>query len=350
MTDITTVDPRFRIHQGWLKLLTNYAFNTSSYRVEYQKLLQQYPEQANDINYVLQVHQDIINKTGKVPSIRSAAGLDPLTFGCFSVATHTAESLLDVLKVFEAYFIYVAGQLDLVLKVSDQYVDLFLLDNSDPTSYRSTSLGIALVISIILETLKIVNHNQSIACELFVRKIEIPNEEVEHFKQRYNCRHIHKGGVRKIRFQRHELDIKNPNYCRDTYECNIAAVRKVAYKLRTNDVRQQIFAIFDQQKSLADITLNHVAHEMLTTPRTLSRRLSQVDTTFKNLLQLYRMQKALLLLSDPDVNNTEVAYQLGFSELSSFSRAFKLWTGESPSDFREKSLKQYDAINKALLY
>lgn len=350
MTDNSTIDPRFRIHPGWLNLLTSYAFDTFTYPKDYQTLLQQheYREQANDINYVLQVHQDIIDKSGQVTSIKSASYLSPLTFGCFSIATHTAESLLDVVRVFEAYFPYIAGQLDLVLNVSEQYVDLFLLDNSDPTSYRSTSLGITLVISTILESIKVVNNGESVDCELFVTKVEIPNKEVEYFKQRYNCRNVHIGGVRKIRFLRHDLEVKNPNYCRETFECNIDAVRKVVHKLRTNDVRQQIFAIFEQQKSLADITLKHVANEMLTTSRTLSRRLSQLDTTFKDLLQLYRMQKALMLLSEPDVSNTEIAYQLGFSELSSFSRAFKIWTGEAPSDFRQNSLNQYDDINKTL--
>jgi len=35
---------------------------------------------------------------------------------------------------------------------------------------------------------------------------------------------------------------------------------------------------------------------------------------------------------------SEVAFLLGFSEISSFSRAFRSWTGESPSHYRERIL------------
>jgi len=127
MIEKTSVDPRFRIHSGWLNLLTSYAFDISAYQADYQQLLQSKNEEANDINFVLQVHQDIIEKTGQITSVRSASYLTPLTFGCFSIATHTAETLLDVVKVYEAYFPYIAGQLDPVLYITDQYVDLFCL-------------------------------------------------------------------------------------------------------------------------------------------------------------------------------------------------------------------------------
>ena len=43
-------------------------------------------------------------------------------------------------------------------------------------------------------------------------------------------------------------------------------------------------------------------------------------------------------------DKTEVAYLLGFSDCSNFSRAFHRWTGQSPSDFRDKSKAEIYAV------
>jgi len=68
--------------------------------------------------------------------------------------------------------------------------------------------------------------------------------------------------------------------------------------------------------------------------RTLQRRLDEHGLTFKGLRETTRRELALDYLRDSSRSVNEVAYLLGFSELSNFSRAFKRWTGRTPSAFR----------------
>ena len=72
--------------------------------------------------------------------------------------------------------------------------------------------------------------------------------------------------------------------------------------------------------------------------RTLHRMLKNEGTSFRELLDQLRKERAVALLADQRCSVAEVGFLLGFAELSSFSRAFKRWTGKSPAVFRAQTL------------
>lgn len=78
-----------------------------------------------------------------------------------------------------------------------------------------------------------------------------------------------------------------------------------------------------------------VARALGVSPRTLARRLSAEGTGFRALLDDARAELARHWLADPTLAIYEVAFLLGYGEASAFHRAFKRWTGESPSTWRE---------------
>ena len=77
-----------------------------------------------------------------------------------------------------------------------------------------------------------------------------------------------------------------------------------------------------------------IAETLFMSERTLQRRLQENKTTFKILVNKVRLDLADKYLRDSSLSLTEIAYMLGFSEMSAFSRAFKRWSGQSPSDYR----------------
>ncbi|WP_176300147.1 AraC family transcriptional regulator [Burkholderia vietnamiensis] len=81
-------------------------------------------------------------------------------------------------------------------------------------------------------------------------------------------------------------------------------------------------------------SLDDIARLMNTSPRTLKRRLQEEGTTFRTLLAEARGAMAEALLGDAHLPLTEVAERLGFSDLSSFSQAFKRWYGVPPGAYR----------------
>ena len=78
-----------------------------------------------------------------------------------------------------------------------------------------------------------------------------------------------------------------------------------------------------------------MARELGMSRQTLYRRLKAEGTTFEELLDAKRRQLAVRYLAVDRNSVKAAAYKLGFSDPAAFSRAFKRWTGSSPSLFRE---------------
>jgi len=97
----------------------------------------------------------------------------------------------------------------------------------------------------------------------------------------------------------------------------------------------QVQSIIANEFRGGDPSLERVADELTLTPRTLQRKLHELGTSHNELLDQMRRQLAMRYLREPEMAICEVAYLLGFSEASSFHRAFKRWTGVTPKDFRE---------------
>ncbi|NUU76860.1 AraC family transcriptional regulator [Paenibacillus xylanilyticus] len=79
-----------------------------------------------------------------------------------------------------------------------------------------------------------------------------------------------------------------------------------------------------------------VAKELGVSHRTLQRRLTEENTSFKQLLTLARHEQAREYLSDPSLDIKEVAFLVGYEDQNSFYRAFRGWEGETPSNWRLK--------------
>lgn len=79
-----------------------------------------------------------------------------------------------------------------------------------------------------------------------------------------------------------------------------------------------------------------VAEALHISVRTLQRGLREEGTTYTRILDSTRKDLALAYVRDPAYTLAEITYLLGFSDTSSFSRAFRRWAGVSPLAYRER--------------
>lgn len=97
-------------------------------------------------------------------------------------------------------------------------------------------------------------------------------------------------------------------------------------------VREHIATLFDRGERP---TRARVAQKLKLTERTLQRRLAEDGTTFREVSEEVRRDRACVLLRDPDLRVADVAYAVGYDDVTSFTKAFRRWTGQSPTAFRE---------------
>ncbi|KXT80418.1 helix-turn-helix domain-containing protein [Streptococcus oralis] len=86
--------------------------------------------------------------------------------------------------------------------------------------------------------------------------------------------------------------------------------------------------------------IEDIAASLGISSRTLQRNLTAEGTKFNQ--ELHNVQKLLAFsyFKQPEISTDEVAYLLGYAEVSSFSRAFKKWTGQTITAYREGQAKQ----------
>ena len=97
-------------------------------------------------------------------------------------------------------------------------------------------------------------------------------------------------------------------------------------------VRAEIY----RQLAGGEPSLESVAQALGLTGRALSKRLTAQSLRFPDMLDSLRKTLAELYMQDQSLSLTDIALLLGFSESSSFSRAFRRWRGVSPNQYRRR--------------
>jgi AraC-like DNA-binding protein len=101
----------------------------------------------------------------------------------------------------------------------------------------------------------------------------------------------------------------------------------------TIKVRQEIVRLCHEDTP----TLVKVASNLFLTPRTLQRHLADEGLRFQPLLDETRLRLAEQYLNEGQLQLTDIAELLGYSDQSALTRAFKRWTGNTPKDIRKNN-------------
>src|SRR5690606_24299371 len=112
---------------------------------------------------------------------------------------------------------------------------------------------------------------------------------------------------------------------------HVTGVQTCALPIWTGRIRGLIGRDFS--KPMPDF--DWIAQELHTSPQTLRRRLKQESTSFQEIKDLLRRDMAIYYLSHQELPINDIAERVGFTEPSTFHRAFKKWTGVTPGAWRE---------------
>jgi len=102
----------------------------------------------------------------------------------------------------------------------------------------------------------------------------------------------------------------------------------------SGEVLDMVRRLIDEELPAGTATMRTVAGRLRVSERTLRRRLREHGTSYEEVLDALRRERALAAVIDPDRTVLEISASLGFSEVSAFYRAFKRWTQSTVSSYR----------------
>lgn len=114
------------------------------------------------------------------------------------------------------------------------------------------------------------------------------------------------------------------------------AMQDLLANMPSNDLVEQVKRRIHVMLGSGDMSEERVAVPMNISPRHLRRKLSQEGTSYEQLVDEVRRESAIRMISEGQLSLTSIAYELGFLDPSSFTRAFRRWTDMSPTAFKRQ--------------
>lgn len=153
----------------------------------------------------------------------------------------------------------------------------------------------------------------------------------------FNCPVQFDAPVIQLFFDAQVLDQPLPNASPQSAKLYAALCEEKSIARQQGDVAWRLCQLIIKDPANPP-AMSEAAETLHYSPRTLRRRLNAEGWQYQQLIDQVRAIRARRALSDPTLSITEVALQVGYADHSGFLRAFRKWTGMTPTEFRSKLL------------
>lgn len=137
-------------------------------------------------------------------------------------------------------------------------------------------------------------------------------------------------------FNRRFLELPSPHHEPDLLRLHEQLASEQVARLEKQDLVGQVNRLVGELLESGEANLEEVAVRLGIKPRQLRTRLAEAGTNFNQLVADYRCRLAKRLLAGTEESIDEIVYLTGFSEPSTFYRAFKRWAGMTPIEYRKQ--------------
>lgn len=199
------------------------------------------------------------------------------------------------------------------------------------------------VIGIFLKFLTYISNGEFVAQEIWLPYTE--GASIEEYERVWGCK-VQLGQTQGcLFFDASLLDLSSPSAEPSLLKIHEQlAEQQLKIIDKYNVIKEIEHLLSEGLLETGEVDLGLIADKLNRNPRTLRADLKSVHTTFEKVLTGYREKTAKVLLANPNISIDQIIYLLGFSEHSAFSRAFKRWTGESPSAYRQRKQQEQNSF------
>lgn len=159
-------------------------------------------------------------------------------------------------------------------------------------------------------------------------------DNLEQYQAFFNCPLVFDAEVSKVVIHQDDLERRNKSYNPVTESlaiklCDDMLLQQDSNRSLVGKVHLALLRTPEKYPSIQE-----VAEQLAMSERSLRRRLTELNTSYKEIFNAVRQELALRYLQDSNLAMEDIAQLVGFSDSTSFYRSFKKWTGKAPSSFR----------------
>lgn len=144
------------------------------------------------------------------------------------------------------------------------------------------------------------------------------------------------GDVPALAFRKSDLRVPNPTPPTPNEIVLLSDLPSLLGVTQPRSMRDVVMEALRTQFLLGDLSEDAVSDRLSTGRRKLQRVLQTEGTSFRRVKEQFLQGRACALLAEPNLTIGDIARSLGYSEVNSFRRAFREWTGLSPSAYRSR--------------
>jgi AraC-like DNA-binding protein len=259
--------------------------------------------------------------------LRAAEFWHPSHFNALGYAWLASCTLRQALERLERYIHIISQATDIRLVENDEGLSLTLSDSLEQPARMDSAMAIVV-------TMCRLNFGPNLM-PLAVRFIHQAPSCGEKYFAVFKCPVYFSAEHDELVLKKEDADKRLPGGNPHLAEINDRIIIRYLSELNQADIAHRTQAAIIERLPSGTISDEKVARDLSVSVRSLQRKLQQSGTNFRQLLDQTREDLARQYVRDNRLDLTEIAFLLGFSEHSSFSRAFKRWTGQPPRDFRK---------------
>ena len=264
-----------------------------------------------------------------------ASFVKPTTFHALGFAMMASNSLNDAISRVRRNYNVITTAIDLEIGDSDGLVSISFMPKKTGTKPADEAVDAMMASAVSFCRMMLNDEIRLLKTELIRKK----PEHSEKFINFFNSPVIFSAEQNRFYINKEDCHRFFPTANIEIARHNEQIVREYLKRFQKNDIAYQVNAKVIEILRMGSPSLEGLATALGISKRNLNRYLKNENTTYQEILSEVRQYLAVKYFKQKNLSITDIAFRLGYTDSSNFSRAFKRWFGISPKDYRGKEKK-----------
>lgn len=290
--------------------------------------------QAVPASHFFELHEKLDEKLGSGFSVRLGQQMKIEDYGVLGLSWRTCSWVGEIFDRCERYFKLLSNTYLFKVEKGEEISYIYLYREANR---RGVELSNEATFSATVVVLQAMTESNIAPVEVSFK--HSPPKKDESYIQAFKCPILFNQAQNYIAYKTQDLEMRTAKADESINKFLVERVEEETngIELSTNKIVSDVENLIKDALPSGIPSINQIGQLIGMSNRTLTRRLSESNLSFRDLIKKTQEEVSKELLKNSKMGITEIAFETGFSEQSAFSRAFKRWVGKSPADYRKQN-------------